>query len=131
MRQPYHVTSQTTSGGAMTEPTMVPPLKIPTPSARSLGGNHSPTTLVEPEKLLTVAKNRSARMRQRMVSGFNRPRNPADRIPGSARLTSLHRAGLFQAGKLALVCILGCAGCAGRGDVEIGFGFAFCSSFRN
>src|SRR5216684_6451072 len=51
MRQPYRVTSQTTSGGAMTEPTMVPPLKIPTPSARSLGGNHSPTTLVEPEKL--------------------------------------------------------------------------------
>ena len=70
-------------------------------------------------------------MLQRMVSGFNRPRNPADRIPGSARLTSLHRAGLFQAGKLALVCISVCAGCAGRGDVEIGFGFAFCSSFRN
>src|SRR6266566_5875007 len=188
MRQPYRVTSQTTSGGAMTEPTMVPPLKIPTPSARSLGGNHSPTTLVEPEKLphspvpsqkrrklncntefaspcialardhqtmakvkprrapqrsismpignspsimpswkkatiipycvldmpnslvstgaiidkvcrstklMTVARNSSARMRQRMFSGFNPPRNAADRIPALAWLTSLHRAGSF------------------------------------
>src|SRR5260370_41977806 len=50
-RQPYRCTSHTTSGGAMIEPTIVPPLKMPTPSARSLGGNHSATTLVEPEKL--------------------------------------------------------------------------------
>src|SRR5690348_7616032 len=39
------------SGGAIRDPTIVPPLKTPTANAFSLAGNHSETTLTPPEKL--------------------------------------------------------------------------------
>lgn len=37
------------NGGAITAPTLEPALKIPKASERSLPGNHSETTLAEPE----------------------------------------------------------------------------------
>src|ERR1700719_645792 len=47
---PMRSVKKTSSGGAMMDPTIDPPLKTPTASARSLAGYHCEMTFIAPEK---------------------------------------------------------------------------------
>ncbi len=87
-RHPQRRVSQTTSGGAITAPTVGPALKTPVASARSLFGNHSATALMAagkfPDFTCTQKEARRAEgkrpARQRVSHGGNGPPSDGERV---------------------------------------------------